>query len=355
MEPSPNYPAPRPNFGARRAPSHAANMPLSSRPQLQQKQQQQQPQQPQKQSQHQPRQTPHIQLSPDSALALQISQHVRRELKAKRAQSQQPRGRSPDHHPKPQANPNAVSPVAETALLLSPSWALKQKPRASSHSPCRRIEVDSSDDENSCWRFSSTEGLGKAVSHNDLAHARFQHSASFPEQPCLPMDTPRQRRSYSEPSAGVPEVLSPPSARQQKHLQPWTTCPQVILSPSEDEDMSLQLESSLPALDLSSSAPSGLLSQAFSGVLRHSRSTSGQGALISIPRGAERRRGSGTTQFHGILQWMGLSPRGSPKTSPSSSLSVSPAESSYLSQSLSPPEFSYMDNGATLKPAVQCK
>ncbi|XP_031415553.1 TRAF2 and NCK interacting kinase a isoform X2 [Clupea harengus] len=144
VEPPPNYPAPRPNFGARRAPSHAANMPLSSRPQLQQKQQQQQPQQPQKQSQHQPRQTPHIQLSPDSALALQISQHVRRELKAKRAQSQQPRGRSPDHHPKPQANPNAVEERSKLNRQSSPALQHKVTNRISDPSLPPRSESFSS-------------------------------------------------------------------------------------------------------------------------------------------------------------------------------------------------------------------
>ncbi|XP_048112422.1 TRAF2 and NCK interacting kinase a isoform X2 [Alosa alosa] len=97
VEPPPNYPAPQPGPGPRRAPSHAANLPLSSR-------------------QQQARQTPRIQLSPDPLLRDQIIEHVRRELRAKRAQSQQQqqaRGRSPQRQPKPHAKPHAKPHTAD--------------------------------------------------------------------------------------------------------------------------------------------------------------------------------------------------------------------------------------------------
>ncbi|XP_041964591.1 TRAF2 and NCK interacting kinase a isoform X2 [Alosa sapidissima] len=343
VEPPPNYPAPQPGPGPRRAPSHAANLPLSSRPPLQRQQQ--------------ARQTPRIQLSPDPLLRDQIIEHVRRELRAKRAQSQQQqqaRGRSPQRQPKPHAKPHAadlkpqsadLNVVSSAAALLSPTWASEFRPRSGSHSPCRR--VDSSDEDSPLWENSG--GLRMAISQKDLGLARFKYSTSFPEEPSPPM-APRDRRSFSETSAGFPDMPPPHSSVR---LQPrGTMCPQLILSPSEDddEDPSWMTECSPPSLDLSASAPYSLLRPALDGQRRRSSFTSGQELV-----GGERRRGPGLrAQIRAGLQWMGLSPRGSPQTSPSSSRSISP---NYMSMFPSSPGWCFNQpvNDATLKPAVPCK
>lgn len=361
----------------------------------QQKQTKQQKQSQQNRQQQQPRQNPRIQLSKDplsrdGALAQQISQQVRRELRAKHAQGQQhpsARGRSPQQHPKPHnadPSPQSADPkvVSSAGAMLSPTWASEHRPRSNSHSPCRRIEVEGSGDTDRAFRaWAALRGFRLAVSQQDLSSGESEHSASVPEKRSPFMAGPRDRRSYSETSTDSPKAT--PQRR-------YPALPQVILSPSVDDDEELSWLSdgsppdshlsvshppglleptlyaypgqsgSMPAgLDLSSSAPAGLLSTVMGGRMQRSRSTDQDdlSASFNCPGAARRKKNSGNAPLQTIMQWMGLSPRSSPRGSPTSSRSPTPTSgsSNTLSPSSPMPAFSHMVNSATMKPSLHCQ
>ncbi|KAG7457128.1 hypothetical protein MATL_G00243210 [Megalops atlanticus] len=312
----------------RRAPSHPVNLPSSSRAQAARQPRrppQQQQQQQQKRQQQQPCSVPKIQVSMDGDkldLAHEISQHVQ-ELKAKRAGAEA-RGRSPER-----------SPVSPKGSLQRPD-ACRQ--RAKSHSPCIRIEVDVEEEyaqPSKGWRGSAA-GLRYASSFENLQEPwdlgpfgsyQFDLSTSAPERSLRAM-MPKERRSYSESSRNFLSIPSPLSPHG------WPAWPAF-----EEEERE-------PELDLSASMPASAFSQLRRNSIRRSKSSSGQGVLLDIPRVQPSRKPGGNVFDKALssLQWMGLSPRNSPAASPVSSRSNSPNSSPSHSPSRCPSQFESQNN-----------
>lgn len=237
----------------------------------------------------------------NSALAQDISP-----VRASKEAGQEPRGRRP--------NPSIVKAVSLQNLACPPLM----EPRRSSLSPCRRIDVDDNE---------------------ELVFHLSQESLNTAEDGMLSMSAPestlRQQRHREVRSKSVPYNNHLP-------LSPWAM--PVITFNSE---YSSHTKRSSSFEDLSSSSRSKLFSPDLNQPIWRANSCGPDGLFNNINVKFSKKSSAGMAEpLRAVLNW--LSPRSSPKTSPCSSMSLSPSSPRYSTPTptLSPMGFPMFVNGS---------
>ncbi|XP_071001248.1 TRAF2 and NCK-interacting protein kinase-like [Oncorhynchus clarkii lewisi] len=222
--------------------------------------------------------------------------------------------------------------------------------RGSSLFPCRilDVEIDELDIEMEelekreldCWRYREEErergreggvgGLRMASSHESLLGSYGGHTNSDlyprPLTPDLSASAPAGRlRPFL--SSNQNHFLAPESSKQSPFLQVpgWAPPPlNRVKSEVSDDD-----EVTTSNLDLTSSAPANMLRSHLAQAMpiRSKLSSLSQSSLSFSPLRSPGKSSGPLKQLVLALNWMGLSPRGSPRTSPQTSAGISPSHS----------------------------
>lgn len=222
------------------------------------------------------------------------------------AKALQAHPQSPGLVQKPQSGPIPVAnPVVK---LVSP------RPRARSHSPSYRIEVDVEPEYQGGWQ----KAMRPTVSHNSLMVPSEWESKPFNSTDLLSQSFPDN-------------FLSTAQSRQRHSYSPASNCGNLLQVPDNNHFPfnggrrgegwgRREVNGSSSMCDLSASAPADMLRHIMG---RPTGSRSSECLVSSAP----------TTS----LNWLGLSPRTSPRTSPQTSPTPSPSSSRLSVNSPSPP------------------
>lgn len=191
-----------------------------------------------------------------------------------------------------------------------------------------------------CWRYREEErergreggvgGLRMASSHESLLGSYGGHTNSDlyprPLTPDLSASAPAGRlRPFL--SSNQNHFLAPESSKQSPFLQVpgWAPPPlNRVKSEVSDDD-----EVTTSNLDLTSSAPANMLRSHLAQAMpiRSKLSSLSQSSLSFSPLRSPGKSSGPLKQLVLALNWMGLSPRGSPRTSPQTSAGISPSHS----------------------------